>query len=458
MSGSVTPQAVPVWGSAPAGTYLTTGAGKATNVREDLSDIITRTSPEECPVWTAIGTGKATAVTHEWLTDKLDAAGDNKQKEGGEFASTTVTPPVRLNNVCQIMSRTVIVSETLRAVDTVGGDEYDRQMVMRGLELKRDVEWRITRPLPKVATDPREMAGIPSYFTLGSAGAGVGTMPVGDGTGTRTPGTARALSLNLIADAKQQCFEQGGMPDMGVLSPGLKRVFSTLSSTGGTTNPVAMDNVLQATAPKPTTYVGAVDIYLTDFGPVEMVPDVFAPSGQLLLLDPDYIDKAPLPGRSFVTDDLAKTGDNQKGAVVFEGTVEVRGPYTGATIYDLTQTLPALFDTQGQAIAAPPSRIEGGVDLRAQLEERQRRDDEYAEEQRRLGDEAKRREAERDAHMNARGSQEIEDERPLRAAPEPTSQTPAQQRRDGDKLPGGDDHKPGDKHRDDDKPNHNKKG
>lgn len=326
---------IPTWGTAPTGSYLSTGAGRATNQREDLYDIITRTSPEETPVFSAIGRGEAGQVTHEWLTEELDAAGDNKQREGGTIVAATVTPPTRLNNVCQIMSRTLSVSGTLRATNTVGGDEYDRQMVMRSLELKRDLEWRLMRPLPKVATDPREMAGIPSYIKTGSAGVG-GTMPVGDGTGTRTAGTARSLSLELIATAKQAAFTLGGKPDMGVLSPRLKRVFSTLSAVGGATNPVAMDSVLQATAPRPATYIGAVDVYLSDFGPVEMVPDIFVPDNQLGLIDPNFIDFCPLPGRDFVEEELGRTADATQGYVVLEGTVALRGPNTGAMIFDLS--------------------------------------------------------------------------------------------------------------------------
>jgi hypothetical protein len=334
MSGSL-----PAWGNAPATTYMTTGTGAATNIREDLYDIITDTSPEECPVFTAIGDAQADAINHEWLTDELQPAGDNKQKEGGTYVFGQVKPPERLSNTCQIMSRMVSVSGSLRAVDTVGGDEYDRQMVMRALELKRDLEWRLTRDLPKVGTDPREMAGIPCFLKLGSAGAGAGALPTGDGTKGHVAGTKRDLSLDLIAEAKQQAFEKGGMPDMGVLSPALKRIFSKLTAAGGGANHTAMDNILQATEPQPATYVGAVDVYLTDFGRVEMVPDIFAPAGQLLLLDPSYIDLAPLPGRAMVEEEAAKIADATGGVVLWEGTVRVRSQNSGAGIYDLNETL-----------------------------------------------------------------------------------------------------------------------
>ena len=49
-----------------------------------------------------------------------------------------VIKPVRLNNVCQILARTVGVSSlTLRVVDVVGGeDDHNRNMILRGMEVK----------------------------------------------------------------------------------------------------------------------------------------------------------------------------------------------------------------------------------------------------------------------------------------------------------------------------------
>jgi len=45
--------------------------------REDLSDILFDVSPTETPFITAIGKNKATATSHDWLTDELEAPADN---------------------------------------------------------------------------------------------------------------------------------------------------------------------------------------------------------------------------------------------------------------------------------------------------------------------------------------------------------------------------------------------
>ena len=82
---------------------------------------------------------------------ELNPAADNSQPEGFTAVMQAVIKPVRLNNVCQILARTVGVSNTLRVVDVVGGeDEYwYRNMILRGMEVKRDLELAVTSPTPR---------------------------------------------------------------------------------------------------------------------------------------------------------------------------------------------------------------------------------------------------------------------------------------------------------------------
>jgi hypothetical protein len=172
------------------------------------------------------------------------------------------------------------------------------------------------------------------FCTNGSVGA-TGVMPAGDGTaGTFAAGTARPLTLPLIADAMQQCYEDGGKPTMCLLSPRLKRAFSDVSSTA--TTGIVSENTLQSTKPEAVTIVGAVDVYRTDFGPVQMVPDRLMPADLMLLVDRNYAEMAPLPNRNLISQDYATTGDAQKGGVVFEGTLRVTAPKAHAAIFAVT--------------------------------------------------------------------------------------------------------------------------
>ncbi len=326
--------AVPGMGAAVSNTYLTTGASKATNIREDLAPIIRRVDPDETPLYSELDDVEAKQIQTDWLVQELAVADVNAQPEGFEATYGPADRPLRLINICQIFSRTISVSNSLRASDTVGADdEFDRQRLLKGLEVKRDIEYAITRPTAAKATDPRNLAGMPIWCTNGSVGA-TGVMPPGDGTlGTFAAGTVRSMTLDMIADAMQQAYEDGGQPEFCLLSPKLKRAFSALPGTTGTR--LAADNVIQSTRPEPVTIVGAVDVYRSDFGPLQMVPDRLMPQDIALLIDPGYVEIAPLPGRNIITEEYAKTGDAEKGGVVAELTLRVTAPKAHACVFGL---------------------------------------------------------------------------------------------------------------------------
>ena len=321
-------------GAAPANTYIETGA---VGVREDLADVVYRIDPDDTPLLSAIPRVSANQVLTEWLVQELNPAADNAQPEGFTASMQAVVKPVRLNNVCQIAARTVGVSNTLRSVDMVGGeDEYNRQLVLRGMEIKRDVELAITSPLIRTITDPRHMSGLPAYCVNGSRGAGAGVMPVGDGSNAGTAGTLRDLTLAMIDSATQQAWQAGGKPTLGIMSGNIKAYFATLSQ-GGTGNAVVAQNIQNVTSAQEVTIMGAVDVYRTNFGTIQLAPDRFCPAHQILLVSTDYIELAPLPGRDMVEQQYAKTGDNTQGGVVFEGCIRPTAPKAHAWIADLNQ-------------------------------------------------------------------------------------------------------------------------
>lgn len=83
--------------------------------------------------------------------------------------------------------------------------------------------------------------------------------------------------------------------------------------------------------------MGAVDVYRTNFGTLELAPDRFCPANQILLVSTDYLELAPLPERDMVEQSYAKTGDNTQGGVVFEGCIRPTAPKAHAWIADLNQ-------------------------------------------------------------------------------------------------------------------------
>jgi hypothetical protein len=120
------------------------------------------------------------------------------------------------------------------------------------------------------------------------------------------------------------------------MSGNIKNYFATLSQ-GGTNNAIVAQNIVQASPTGEMTIQGAVDVYRTNFGTLQLAPDRFTPAHQMLLVDRDYLELAPLPERDIVQQDYAQTGDNSQGGVVFEGTLRPTAPLSHAWIADLNQ-------------------------------------------------------------------------------------------------------------------------
>lgn len=292
--------AVPPMTSAPSNTYLETAA---VGVREDLADIIYRIDPDETPLVSACARVGAKQVLTEWLVQELNPAADNAQPEGFTAVMQAVLKPVRLNNVCQILARTVGVSNTLRVVDVAGGeDEYNRQLILRGMEVKRDLELAFTSPLVRTITDPRHMSGLPCYTVNGARGAGAGVMPIGDGSNAGTAGTPYDLTLAVVNTAIQQCWTAGSAPSLFIMSGNIKAYFSTLAQ-GGTSNPIVAQTIQQVSPREEITIQGAVDVYRSNFGTHQLAPDRFCPAHQILGVSTDYVEAAPLPERDMVQQD-----------------------------------------------------------------------------------------------------------------------------------------------------------
>ena len=126
--------ALPTMSAAPTNTYIET---TAPNVREDLADVIYQIDKADTPMVSLCSISPAEQVNTEWLVQELYPAANVPQPEGFTAAMSPAKKPLRLGNVCQILARTVAVSDTLRVVDQVGDEEYNRQIVARGLELRR---------------------------------------------------------------------------------------------------------------------------------------------------------------------------------------------------------------------------------------------------------------------------------------------------------------------------------
>ena len=311
-------------------TLNTFTTGSAIGNREDLSDIIYRISPTQTPVLSMAAKAKATAITHEWQTQDLASASPTSSiaSEGADATTKSVTATVRLGNKCQINSKSISVSGTQQAVNPAGRkDELAYQMSMISLELKRDMEAGILQN-DCVGSSPNKSRGLRGWITDNtSTGASYSAPSAYTGTGTTatTDGTQRAFTESLLKTVLQSVYTAGGDPDTIILPPNQKQNFSTFTG-----------NATRFDKSEDAKLYASVDVYVSDFGELTVVPDRFfrAANREAFIWQSNKLAIAYL--RPFTTFELATTGDAQNRQVVVEWTLECRAPKAHGAIYDLT--------------------------------------------------------------------------------------------------------------------------
>jgi hypothetical protein len=313
----------------PANTFTTYSA---VGNREDLSDEIYRIDPTETPFITGIDKSKATAVLHEWQTQALAAAsGANAQLEGDDVTRDAATATVRLGNVCQISRKVPAVTGTQRSVNSAGrGDEMEYQEMLKGLELRRDMESVIVGSNQAKATGntttPRKTASVLSWIKSNtSAGSGGADPAAADGTGTRTDGTQRAFTEAQLKTVLNAIWTNGGKPDTIMTGAFNKQVFSTFTGRSTPTQDAAAKKI-----------TASVQVYESDFGTLRIVPNRFQRARDVLVLQMDMWGIAYLNGRKFVSTPVAKTGDSDARLLLSEYALEARNEKASGGVFDLT--------------------------------------------------------------------------------------------------------------------------
>ena len=318
---------------APNGTFQT---HQAIGNREDLTDLISNISPTETPFFSRAAKVKAKAVYHEWQTDALAAAATNRNIEGDDSSPNTAVPTVKVGNHCQIFKKTIQVSGTQEVVDKAGRDsEVAYQLMKRGKELKRDIEYALTRNQASSAggnNTARSLASVESWLATNKTSKGTGTAqttPGFSGTTVLAPTDSTATSSFTEADLKamiKEAWSAGGDPRLILVGPTAKQRISSFTGIADVTKEAG--NTARA-----TRIIGAADVYVSDFGEHVVVPSHFSRDQTVLILDMDYWAVASL--RGMMKEKLAKTGDSDKWHLVTELTLESRNEAASAKIADV---------------------------------------------------------------------------------------------------------------------------
>ncbi len=318
----------------PTNTYTRYTASN--NVREDLIDKITNSSPEKTPVISSFGTGKADQNYHEWQRDSLRAANkDNAALDGDDATGSAKPPPGRVANYCQIFQDTIVTSRRAEVVKKAGMKSamaYHKAKAYK--ELQRDMEAALLSANPAVAGSagvaPKAGGlGVLIYTNVSHGGSGATAAHTsGAPTTANTAGTNRAFTETLLKAAIQSTYTASGeVPSMVVMSPAHKELFSAFTG-------IAV-NRFQVGKKEQGRIIGGADVYMSNFGEMEIVPHYIMSGADVVYgLNPEYGDAVYLS--PFSSSKLGKTGDNEKEQVVVDATFRLTSEVSQWKIANLT--------------------------------------------------------------------------------------------------------------------------
>ena len=304
----------------------------------------------ETPFYSMIGRGTTQTVRAQLIEEELNAVVNNAQNEGFAFPADADTSPIvdgaaRRDFYTQIFTKSVVVTGSQQANDTVsvtGKKELAEQLALRGMELKRDVEWSCVGDKSPTNNDN----GVTITGTPYTGGGGAGNAGTGAVTGARyitdawnqtvPSATATAISTTALNNVARQLYQTGGLSyNMGnaqvknanvfLMSPVNKAgLDDALDMAAGTRRDIGNAEMLNHSYKK----------YGTSFGDFAIVPDQFASDGQVLGFNPMNWKWVTL--RPMHTQEIAKVGDAERRQIVMEGTLIHRHTDASAKITGIT--------------------------------------------------------------------------------------------------------------------------
>ena len=306
-----------------------------TTIREDLAPALASISPTETIFMSTIGTRNVDNTYFEWSEVDLAAAAANRQIEGDVGLSNTApTNAVRKGNYTQISAKVVEVSSTNQAVNGVADAQTTAKQVAYKLsEMKRDMEKML---LDNVAGSAgasgtaRQTAGLPAFLTSnvsrgtsGASGTTSGSGEAGYPDAAATDGTQRAITEAILKNVIASCWDSGAEPSVVLCGSFNKQTISGF--TGNATRyKEAEDSKLNA----------AIDVYISDFGELQIVPARHVRARDVFVLDPNYAAVAYL--QTAKQEPLAKTGLSERRLISAEYGLQVTSQKAHGVVADCT--------------------------------------------------------------------------------------------------------------------------
>jgi hypothetical protein len=343
------------------------------NIREDLMAKVWDVSRVPLPFQDRIGTGSATSNIHEWTIDKLGVAAANAWVENASVPATgsasaptdigndaTQANVIRARNHCQISAKALSVSDRSQNVQTSGNTaSLAYQLMQRQRELKQDMEFILlsnTASLAGNATTTAPLLGgylswvedktSPTQNLFVSA---AGT-PSADGgydestlltVAAASTATPAAISEADLRDVIEAIYNGGAEATTAMCRPAMKRIISQYMYTSSARIAQLTSEVGQGQSGQDVAR-GAVSVFISDYGVVELVPNRFMPYQAstthdfVAVFDPSYLSVdylAPIK----VTEE-ARLGLQMRRSMVVDYTLRVSSDQAIGAIADISPT------------------------------------------------------------------------------------------------------------------------
>lgn len=313
-------------------------------IREDLQDAYISISSTETPFQAAIGRKSVTNTYYEWPVVDLAAPTTNRVLEGeaapGNDAPTNAN---RMGNYTQISDKVVEVSDTADSVNGAADIQtVAKQVAFKLKELKRDMEVMLLSNVAAnagAAATARVTAGLPAFLTsnvsrgVGGANGTLSGTTSGYPNAAATDGTARALTEQMLKDVIAACWNNGAEPSIVLCGSAVKQKISS-TFTGSATKYQDMTDKKKL--------VAAIDIYVSDFGTLQIVPSRFletrtVAARDVFVLDPNYARMTFL--QNVKQRPLARTGHSERRLISVEYGLQVDTEKAHGIIADINGAL-----------------------------------------------------------------------------------------------------------------------
>lgn len=313
------------------------GPQNAKNIREDLGNVIFNVTPFVTPFTSGIAQTKATADNHEWLTDTYaDSVSSNAAIEAEKVDSSEGSERTRKGNYVQIATKGVTVTKKAEMFDRAGvpGKEMAYQLMKKGKELQMDVEKQVLSNQIKVIPTNAAAgvsATVSSWILANQVVSGTGGVKNTASTGLTipTPGTSEAMTQANLDELLDGVWNNSGDFSSAKIM-GSAGTISTLRNNADVSKGISTDVTTNAADGE---IINRVAVYVSQFGPIAVVPNKHMPADTLYVLDYSTWGLAFAGGKKMHTTDIATQASAEQKLLECYYTLEARSEEANAAYY-----------------------------------------------------------------------------------------------------------------------------